>query len=336
MTKIKLAIIGATGTTYKRTIPALVNSTVCEVVAIQGRNLEKLKKVQSEFNIKEIYTDEKEMLAIASYDCIYIGTPPFLHFANIEVAASTEKPIICEKPLAINSEEGEKINRLLTKYNDRTFMIAHHLRHQKAIHDMKEFIQSGLIGEVLNVSMQWGFEMNLEAPSAIWKTNPQLGGKGTFSDNGVHIVDLVIFLFGLPNSIYGKVESIRTKETFDNETAFLTYDKSCIQLQSSQCMKSAGNHILIYGAKGSIEAFNGIGEKYISKVSIKSPERNEVVEYPETNLYGNEVENFCKGLIDSTFQHNGTTLKDGLNAIKIIDTVRDSANTDSTIKLIHE
>lgn len=330
MTKIRLAIIGATGTTYKRTIPALVNSGVCEVVAIQGRNLDKLNKIQNEFQIKEIYTDEKEMLAKASYDCIYIGTPPFLHLANVEVATSTSRPIICEKPLSIDYEEGEQIGKLLSHYNDRTFMIAHHLRHQKAIHDIKAFVQSGLIGEVLNVSIQWGFEMNLEAPNAIWKTNPKLGGKGTFSDNGIHIVDLAIFFFGLPTSIYGKVERVRTKETFDNETAFLTYGKLCVQLQSSQCMKFPGNHILIYGSKGCIEVFNGIGEKYIKQISIKSPDKNTVIDYPETNLYGNEVESFCKGLIDNSFKHNGTSLKEGLEALKIIDTIRKSAQTTST------
>ncbi len=333
---MKLAIIGATGTTYKRTIPALVNSMVSEVVAIQGRNLEKLKIAQSEFQIKEIYTNEKEMLANANYDYIYIGTPPFLHFENIEVATLTSKPIICEKPLAINYEEGVKISHLLSRYNNKTFMIAHHLRHQKSIQDIKGFLQSSLIGEVLNVSLQWGYEMNLKAPNAIWKINPKLGGKGTFSDNGIHIVDLAIFLFGLPKSIYGKAEHVRTKETFDNETAFLNYDKSCIQLHSSQCMKFPGNHILIYGTKGSIEAFNSIGEKYINKVSIKSSNTHTIIEYFETNLYRNEVEDFCMGLTDSTFEHNGTTLKEGLNALKIIDTIRVSANSVSTVEFNHE
>jgi len=334
MTKIKMIIIGATGTACKRTIPALVHSKVCEVVAIQGRNLDKLQKIQREFQINEIYTDEKEMLAKACYDCIFIATPPFLHFENIKAAASTSKPIICEKPLAIDYAEGEKISRLLTDYSTRTFMIAHHLRHQQPVQDIKEFIQNGSIGELLDVSIQWGYEMNLEAPSAIWKTNPDLGGKGTLNDNGIHIVDLVIYLFGLPESIHGKVQSQRTKDTFDNETAFLTYEKSSILIQSSQCMKFPGNHFLIYGTKGSIEVFYGMGEKYIRQVSIHSTEINKVIDYPETNLYLNEVENFCKGLLNPTYSHNGTTLNDGLNALKIIDTVRNSAKTDSTEKFI--
>lgn len=334
MAKIKLAIIGATGTTYKRTIPALKNSEICEVAAIQGRSSEKLKRMQSEFHINEIFTDEKEMLAKADYDCIYIGTPPFLHFENVRSAVATSKPIICEKPLAINYDEGVKIQQLLKSYDDRTFMIAHHLRHQQAVLDIKEFIRTGLIGDVLNVSMQWGFEMNLESPSAIWKTNPKLGGKGTFSDNGIHIVDLTIFLFGLPNSIFGKVESVRTEETYDNETAFLTYDKSCIQLQSSQCMKFPGNHILIYGTRGSIEAMNGIGEKHIKRITIKSSDKTADIDYPETNLYGSEVENFCRSLNDSSFKNYGTTLKEGIESLKIIDISRKSALKNSTVELL--
>jgi predicted dehydrogenase len=222
MNKVRLSIIGATGTTYKRTIPALVNSDVCEVVAIQGRNLDKLKKIQSEYNIKDIYTDISEMLTTAEYDCIYIGTPPFLHEGEIALAVSTLKPIICEKPFSIDYETGLKMSKLLTDYNDRTFMIAHHLRHQKAVSDIKTLIENGEIGKLLNASMQWGFEMNLEAPNAIWKLNPELGGKGTFSDNGIHIVDLAIHLFGVPSRISGNILKVRSKETFDNETGFST------------------------------------------------------------------------------------------------------------------
>ena len=43
--KKKMIIIGATGSAYKRTIPALRDSEICEVTAIQGRNEEKLKDV---------------------------------------------------------------------------------------------------------------------------------------------------------------------------------------------------------------------------------------------------------------------------------------------------
>jgi len=334
MKKVKMVIIGATGTASKRTIPALVHSDVCEVVAIQGRNLEKLQKIQHDFQLKDIYTDENEMLAKATYDCIFIATPPFLHFENIKAATSTSKPIICEKPLAINYTEGEKISRLLNAYDDKTFMIAHHLRHQQPVRDIKEFIQNGTIGELLDVSIQWGYEMNLDAPSAVWKTNPDMGGKGTLNDNGIHIVDLVIYLFGLPASIHGKVQSLRTRDTFDNETAFLTYEKSSILIQSSQCMKYPGNHFLIYGTKGNIEVFYGMGEKYIRQVSVNSTDLKKVIDYPETNLYLNEVENFCKGLLNPAFSHNGTTLNEGLNALKIIDTVRKSAETNSTEKYI--
>jgi predicted dehydrogenase len=211
-------------------------------------------------------------------------------------------------------------------------MIAHHLRHQKAVSDIKTLIESGKIGKLLNASLQWGFEMNLDAPNAIWKLNPEFGGKGTFSDNGIHVVDLAIHFFGVPKSISGNTLKVRTKDTFDNETAFLVYENDlCVQLQSSQSMKYPGNHILIYGDKGSIEAFYAIGEKSIKQVVVKSMETQETIDYPTTNLYGNEVENFCRKLIDSSYQNVGTTLNEGLSALNIIDTIRKSANNNSTI-----
>lgn len=49
MRKINIGIIGATGTAYKRVIPAIRNSDICTVIAIQGRNIDKLKSIQQEY-----------------------------------------------------------------------------------------------------------------------------------------------------------------------------------------------------------------------------------------------------------------------------------------------
>lgn len=336
MKKIKLVIIGATGTAYKRTIPSLKNSDICEIVAIQGRNIDKLKKIQKEFNIKEIYTDKDDMLKKVDYDCIYIATPPFLHIQDIYDASLKSKPIICEKPLAINYEQGVNIVKGLKDHCSYPFMIAHHLRHQKAISDIKDFLNNKLIGEILNVVIEWGFEMNLNATNAVWKVNPTLGGKGTLNDNGIHILDLLLLLFGTPNYIYGKNRKLRTKEIFDDETALLMYNDFCIFLHSSQSMKYPSNNLLIYGSQGSIEVFNGIGEKYIKQVIIKSENINKIIDYKEVDLYREEVENFCMTLLDSKNENQGTTLQEGLDALKIIDIIRDSAQTNTVKKFSYE
>lgn len=331
MRKIKLAIIGATGTALKRTLPALKNSEICEVAAIQGRNIDKLREIQHEYGIPEIYTDEKMMLQNAACDCVYIATPPFLHKENIATAVKARKPIICEKPLAANYREGEQIAAMLGSYTEKEFMIAHHLRHQKAIEEIKNTIESGKIGTILNVSMQWGFEMNLDVQNAVWKKDPVLGGEGAFSDNGIHIMDLAVYLFGLPRCVTGKIDKIRTQRTYDNETAYLFYDSFSVQLQASQSMKHPGNHLLIYGTNGSIEALNALTEASIRRVSVTTDESCEIVTYPPTNLYGKEIEDFCLNLLDPATGHRGTTLQNAVDALRIIETMREYAKSNLKI-----
>ena len=152
--KKKMIIIGANGSGYKRTIPALKDSKICEIIAIQSRNEEKLKSICNEYNIENYYTDMKEMLENEEFDLIYIANPPFLHKGTIEECIKSNKPIICEKPLARDYNEGLEIEKMLQHY-DKPVMIAHHMRHQQAFLDIKNIINSERIGNVVSCWGQW-------------------------------------------------------------------------------------------------------------------------------------------------------------------------------------
>ena len=69
--------------------------------------------------------------------------------------------------------------------------------------NIKKIIASGEIGTVASGWGQWGFAINPEAPSSAWKLNKELGGGGTFSDNGIHVVDFILGLFGEPERAIG-------------------------------------------------------------------------------------------------------------------------------------
>lgn len=326
MKKLKMVIIGATGSGFKRTIPGVKGSVLIEVVAIQGRNKEKLNKICNDYNIKHYYMDTIEMLSKEEYDIIYIANPPFMHYESINEAVKTEKAIICEKPLDSSYENAIKIWHLLKDYS-APFMVAHHMRHQKAYDDIKRIIQEGKIGQVEYACFQWGFQLNTDASNAKWKLDSSLGGGGTFSDNGVHIIDLVIGLFGKPEGVFGHCFKKSFEHVYDNETAMLCYKNNTIILNSSQFMQNPGNHILIYGTEGRIESFGAIGEKSISKLIITQKGNEEIITYPMEHLYGAEVENFVRYYFLNDINANpGTGLEDALLSLKIIDLIRKAHN----------
>lgn len=144
-------------------------------------------------------------------------------------------------------------------------MIAHHMRHQKAFSDIWEFINSEQIGKVVSCWGQWGFNINIEAPSSLWKLDKSLGGGGTCSDNWIHVIDFILGLFGSPEKVTGNSRITPFKETYSNETMMMIYKDKDIIINSSQTMQFAGNHLLIYGIKGSIEVYGAMGKSQLNK-----------------------------------------------------------------------
>ncbi|MCO6487083.1 MAG: Gfo/Idh/MocA family oxidoreductase [Phaeodactylibacter sp.] len=326
MDKTRIAITGATGTALKRTIPALQHSGLCEVTAIQGRNEEKLRAAAGQYGIPHYFLSAEEMLQLVSCELVFIGNPPFMHFESIRTALQYGKAVLCEKPLAANYEEGRRIAELAVENKGIPFGVAHHLRHQKAIADVKNWIQSGEIGRVLNVWCQWGFFMNIDVPKAAWKLNPRKAGAGTFSDNGIHVVDLILHLFGPPQGVFGKSRKIRFGRTCDDESAMLVYDDKTVFLSASQSMKHPGNHLLIYGTEGSIEVFGGMGEGSIERVELKNGNGHQSLTYEKENLYGNEVEDFVSAhFLSREKVPVGASLEEALMSLKIIDLIRESS-----------
>lgn len=320
--KRKMIIIGANGSAYKRTIPALKDSKICEVVAIQSRNEEKLKNTCKEYNIANYYVDVDKMLQEETFDLIYIANPPFLHKETIEKCIKTNRAIICEKPLARNYQEALEIEKILKDYQS-PFMIAHHMRHQKAFDDIKKIINQGEIGEVIDGYGQWGFNIKLDAPSSTWKLDKNLGGGGTFSDNGIHVIDFILGIFGKPTQVFGHSRFTPFKSTYSNETMMLIYEDKDIVVNSSHTMPYAGNHLLLYGTKGKIEIQHAMSEKSIRQIIITSETGERVIDYEEENLYKNEVENFIKHYLNNELEVNpGTTLEEGIVALKLIDDMR--------------
>lgn len=325
MNKYKLAIIGATGTALKRTIPALADSTVCEIVGIQGRNVGKIAEIAQNFGIRFQTVSVQELLGKTNPDAVYIATPPFLHLESIQESILHKVGIICEKPLAQNLAEALKIQELLTGKPDIPFMLAHHLRHQAAVDRIKEMISIKTIGDVISVYAQWGFKLKVEDRNAKWKLNPELGGLGTLGEQGIHLVDLFLYLFGKPLGVSGHSFTKSLGTIYDNETMVFHYSDKTLVANCSQTMAYPGNHLMIYGTQGNIEASGGIGVQNIHKVVITNREgsKNELEFSASENFYKTEVENFFSYYFDKNPNANkGTTLNEAIEALRLIEEAR--------------
>lgn len=324
----KIAILSASGSGKKRTIPALKNSSVAKVVAIHGRPSDKLHGLSKEVGIQAFTTLEE--IENLDFDILYIASPPFLHADQLERFAKKSIPIICEKPLCVSREDKTEIERIVSA----PFMVANHLRHQKAIKEIKDLIQSSELGEVQFAQFQWNFQLNKSAPSAEWKLNPTLGGDNPFYDAGIHVIDMAIHLFGKPRRVYATGRPAPEKGRFENATAMIQYDNFNLVLNSSSVQTLVGNDLLVYFENGFVRAPQAFSEKSITEFFVHTADQKiKKCEFDEVNLYAEEVESFCRHIDGIETDFVGASLSDGVSGVEVLHAISESIASDAFVEV---
>ena len=129
-------------------------------------------------------------------DAVDICTPNHLHYAQALQALETGTPVYCEKPLALDWEES---NRLATLAEQRGLItqVAYMMRYAPGIRQMKKIIHDGEIGDILHFRAYKYHASYLDAHRPVtWRLRFDQSGGGAFQDLGSHLVDLVRYLLG--------------------------------------------------------------------------------------------------------------------------------------------
>ena len=109
MKKLRWGVIGAGGIADRRTIPGMMLANNAELIAVMEINMELAEKSRAKWGCKRAYDSEAALLADPEIDAVYIASPVVLHAKQAMMAADAGKHILIEKPLAMTSEEGQKV-----------------------------------------------------------------------------------------------------------------------------------------------------------------------------------------------------------------------------------
>ena len=137
-----------------------------------------------------------EALAGEQVDCVHIATPNHLHAPLAREAIAAGKHVVCEKPLAMNAEEGSDLLRLASaagivhavNFNFRFYTLVRHMR---------ELVQSGALGPLYLIHGGYLQDWLLFASDWNWRLDSVLGGRlRALADIGSHWLDLAGFVTG--------------------------------------------------------------------------------------------------------------------------------------------
>ncbi len=170
---------------------------VCDIVPSQAEAVS-----EALGTYPKIYTDYRDM--VNDIDGVLIALPHDLHFECGMFFALHHKHIMMEKPLCNSEEECIKLIETCEQENV-TLMCAYPVRFWRGIVKLKEMIDSGEFGKVMQMSI-WteqltGFGYNYLQEEGdkgkVWQITSRLGGGQLFS-HGCHYIDILLWFLGNP------------------------------------------------------------------------------------------------------------------------------------------
>ncbi len=182
---IKCGIIGY-GKMGQIRAAAISQHTDGEVIAIYDAN------DISDPGVFRIAASPDEIINEPDLDAVIICTPNFLNFPLTKQALTAGKHVFCEKPPAFTASEVEEI-RKIEHSSGCKLMYGFNHRHHGSIAKMKEIIDSGEFGKILWLRGRYGKSVD-EAFFETWRSKKELAGGGILLDQGIHMLDLFLYL----------------------------------------------------------------------------------------------------------------------------------------------
>lgn len=289
MKKLKLGIIGSGIAVRELHLPALRTlDALYEIKAISSRNIDHATSLARECGSNvAAFDDPSKMKDIEVVD---IAIPVNLNYDMIKIAFEKGWDVICEKPIAENTQSARKVLEIHEKYPQRILYIAESHRHDPAIKIIKDHLSE--IGKVAF------FDYKLVLPTkdskyakTEWRKHPAHVG-GFLSDGGVHHVAFLNALFGKYLSVNGFARQLSDfTEAYDTMIMNIKYENGFGTYSVTYVPDYGENEFSIYGSEGFLKMKD-------SKVTVVKG--GDIKEYPvpSANFFVEEFKDFYNCVVN--------------------------------------
>jgi len=198
-----------------------------------ARNLEKLKAFAEKWGYESIETDWRKLIERKDIDLVDICVPNNLHAEIALAAAQAGKMILCEKPLAMNAAEGQKMVEAVEKAGVPN-MVWYNYRRVPAVTLAKRLIEEGRLGRIFHYRAQFlqDWTINPEVPqggTALWRLDVNAAGSGVTGDLLAHCIDTALWLNGPITQVCAMTETFvkQRKHTLTGKVEPVGIDDAC-------------------------------------------------------------------------------------------------------------
>ncbi len=292
---VRWGLIGAS-TIAKQFMIGAIRAAGGEAAAVMSSSAERAASYAKENGIPAAFSSLDAILA-ADIDAVYISTTNELHLEQALAAAKAGKHVLCEKPLALNSEDARAIVAACKKAGI-VMGTNHHLRNAGSHRAMRDAIQAGRIGKPIAARVFHSVYLpeNLQG----WRiTKPEAGG-GVVLDITVHDADTLRFVLAddpLEVSAFTQGAGMASGGLEDGAMCIWRFRSGVIaQSHEGFTTKFAGTGFEVHGSEGSLIAKDVMTQKPIGSVILRTEKGEEELTFDRGDLYARSLGLFHKAM----------------------------------------
>ncbi len=213
----------------------------------------------------ETYTDYRRLLDDKTIHAVAIATPLNMHYAIAADALKAGKQVYLEKTMTYNIDQATDIVKLTKQYPGQTLQVGHQYRYTPLYFKVKEMIEKGYLGKVMQVDCRWDRNWNWRRPVSDpslerkinWRMYKEYSG-GLPAELLSHQMDFINWAFQThPDEVLGTggIDFYKDgRETYDNVQVMFRYDKEgMIGNFGSTCGNARDGYLFkLKGTKGTV------------------------------------------------------------------------------------
>lgn len=287
-----------------------------ELYACGSRSEERSMAFAREHHLKKAFGRYEALAQCPEVDIVYIATPHSAHCETAILCMEHGKAVLCEKPIALNYQETRRMADA-ARQNGVFLMEALWTRFLTPTLRVLDFLNAGIIGEVLAVKADFGFPAAFDPKSRLF--DPSLGG-GALFDIGIYPAFLAYLILGKPRHIAAAASFGQSGVDEDTGMIF-TYDNGAVAHLHANVRYFTPTEAIIYGSKGQLKLENRW--HHTRKIILTDHEGTETMlnfDYPGLG-YQFEAEEVMRCLDNRWLESPIWPLQASLDLMEILDEV---------------
>jgi UDP-N-acetyl-2-amino-2-deoxyglucuronate dehydrogenase len=245
-------VIQGTGLIAKFHARAIQEIPAAQLVGFCGRNISKAKELATEFNCAAFDSAEA---ALQQADILCVATASALHLDGTLAAAKLGKHALVEKPLEITTA---RIDQMIAAHQAAGTRLGciFQLRHMPVLKYIRAALQEGRFGKITNIGVHvpWWRDQSYYDDSS-WHGKWELDGGGALMNQAIHMIDIMLDLFPMPDSVKAVTSSIgHGIETEDAAVVALKWKDGAVGMIHGTTSAWPGNpkRLEIFGTEGAL------------------------------------------------------------------------------------